>query len=371
MGESGIQIEPVAVGVLGCGVISEIYLTAMRRIGELRIVACADLDRDRAASAAERHGIRAMAVDEMLADPGIELVVNLTPATAHLPTNLAVLEAGKHLYSEKALAPTTAGARRILDLAGARGLTVACAPDTVLGAPAQAARRLVAAGAIGEPVCSSILFTSRGPGGANAAPFYRRGGGPLFDMGPYYLTSLVNLLGPALRVTGSDRVTFSEPANYEGPPLEIEVPTLSTGSVEFAGGAIVSLLFAWGLQGVRPPGITLFGAEAVLEMPDPNRFDGSPRLRRHGEREWQEVPVRAERRPWDLGNIRGVGVAEMATAVRGNRRPAADAQTAAHVVDIMAAVVAAGEAGNRIDLETTCSPAPPLDHGVEEVLAWR
>lgn len=371
MGESGTHIEPVAVGVLGCGVISEIYLTAMRRLGELRIVACADLDRERAASAAGRHGIRAMAVEEMLADPEIELVLNLTPATAHLPTNLAVLDAGKHLYSEKALAPIAAEACRILELAEARGLMVACAPDTVLSAPAQAARRLVAEGAIGTPVCSSVLFTSRGPVRANAAPFYRRGGGPLFDMGPYYLTSLVNLLGPARRVTGSDRVTFSSPAHYEGPPLTIEVPTLSTGSVEFAGGAIVSLLFAWGLQSVQAPGITLFGSEAVLEMPDPNRFDGSPRLRRHGDREWREVPVRARRRPWDVDNIRGVGVAEMAIAIRDGRRPAADATTAAHVVEIMAGVVAAGEAGHHIDLETTCSPAPPLDHGVEEVLAWR
>jgi predicted dehydrogenase len=368
--ESGI--EPVAVGVLGCGVISEAYLTTMRRLGELRVIACADLDADRAASAAERHGIRALTAEEMLSDPGIELVVNLTPATAHLPTNLAVLEAGKHLYSEKALAPSAREARQILDLAEARGLTVACAPDTVLSAPAQAARRLVAEGAIGEPVCSAIQFFSRGPGNAaNAAPFYRRGGGPLFDMGPYYLTSLVNMLGPARRVTGSDRVLFPHPAHYEGPPLRIEMPTLSIGAVEFAGGAMVSVVFAWGLQGTLPPGITLFGSEGVLEMPDPNRFDGSPRLRRHDRRDWRELPVRAERRPWDLGNIRGVGVAEMATALRSNRRPAADAATAAHVVDIMAAVVAAGEAGHHIELETTCAPAPPLERGVEEVLAWR
>ena len=210
--------ETMTVGIVGCGNISDIYLQNCQRFPGLALLACADAEPARAEAKAAEFGIRALPVAELLADPAIEIVINLTPPAAHAAVNLAALEAGKHVYTEKPLAIGREEGRRTVELARARGLRVGSAPDTFLGAGLQTCRRLLDAGAIGVPVAATAFMAGHGPESWHPNPefFYKRGAGPLFDVGPYYLTALISLLGPVARVTGAARISFrsgASPAN--------------------------------------------------------------------------------------------------------------------------------------------------------------
>ncbi len=353
-------MERVKVGVIGCGTISRVYLQNAATFPLLEVVAVADLVPERAAARAEQFGIpRACTPEELLADPQIELVINLTIPKAHAEVALAAVEAGKHVYNEKPLAIRREDGRRLLEAAQARGVRVGCAPDTFLGGGLQTCRQLIDEGAIGEPVAATAFMMSHGHESWHPDPafYYQAGGGPMFDMGPYYLTALVSLIGPVQRVTGSTRITFPERTITSQPKygqkIKVEVPTHVAGLMEFAAGPIGTIVTSFDVWGGQLPRIEIYGTEGTLSCPDPNTFGGPVRLRRAGEREWTEVPVT---RPYTT-NMRILGVADMAEAIRQGRPHRASGQLAYHVLDIMEAFHDAAREGRHIQLDSAC-PRP-------------
>lgn len=366
--------EPLGVGVIGCGTVSEPYMQNMNSSPLLKMVACADEVPERArARAAEFAVPRACTVDELLADPAVELVVNLTIPTAHAGINLDALAAGKHVYCEKPLATTRADGVRILEAAEASGLTVSGAPDTVLGAGVQTCLRLLQKGELGEPLAASGFVLSRGPENwhPNPAFFYQPGGGPLFDMGPYYLTTLVCLLGPVRQVTGMARILYPERTPDSGPrkgeTFKVSTPTFVACVIEFESGAQATLLTSYGIWGADLPYIQLYCAHGILGVPDPNTFAGPVRVRSHDDEEgWREVPL-----PYHhtdaRKNCRGLGVAEAALAIREGRPPRLSGELAYHVLDVMESIVESYARGRHVTVRSTCRqpPALPLKTGLE------
>ncbi len=326
------------VGLIGCGNISGIYLKNAPAFGHVDIVACADLDAARAKARAEEFGVpRACSVEELLADPEIDAVLNLTVPLAHASVCLAAIEAGKHVYVEKPLAVNRDDGRRVLDAALAQGVRVGCAPDTFLGGGLQTCRKLIDDGDIGHPVAATAFMLCHGHEHWHPDPafFYRAGGGPMFDMGPYYLTALVSLLGPIARVTGSAHATFPRRTIFSQPKsgatIDVEVPTHIAGILDFANGAIATIVTSFDVWSANVPRIEIYGSEGTLSAPDPNTFGGPVLVRRGRAPEWEEVP---------LGhgyteNSRGLGLSDMAAAIHENRPHRASGDLAFHVLDVM------------------------------------
>ncbi len=361
-----MKLAPVNVGVIGCGNISGIYLQAGTRFEILNIVACADLDMTRAtAQAAKYHIPKACSVAELLADPAIEIVINLTVPQAHAEVALAALEAGKSVYNEKPLAIRREDARRILDLARSKGLLVGCAPDTFLGGGLQTCRKLIDQGAIGTPIGATAFMMGRGPESWHPNPdfFYQPGAGPMFDMGPYYLTALATLIGPVRRVTGSAQISFPERTITSQPlygtTIVVNTPTHIAGVLDFAGGAVGTIITSFDVWASQLPRIEIYGSEGTLSVPDPNTFGGPVRIWRSTERAWQDVPLTHGY----TENSRGIGVADMAYALRLGRPPRASGALAYHVLDIMHAIHDSSREGRHTELQSTCArPAPlPVD----------
>ena len=360
--------NPVKVGVVGCGVISEIYLQNLGANAAVEAVACADLVEERARARAAQFGIAAMPVRELLADPAIEIVLNLTIPAAHATVARAALEAGTSVYNEKPLALSREEGRRLLTVAGERGLRVGCAPDTFLGGGLQTCRELLDAGAIGAPVAATAWMLSRGHERWHPDPafYYRPGGGPLFDMGPYYLTALVALLGPVRRVTGSARASFPERTITSQPrageTIAVEVATHVAAVLDFANGTIATLVTSFDVWATEVPRLELFGAAGSLRLPDPNTFGGPVRLLRGGADAWEEVSVT---RPY-TANSRGLGVADMARALRSGQPHRAAGELAYHVLDVMHAIEEASATGRHVTIESTCERPAPLPAGLAE-----
>jgi predicted dehydrogenase len=354
------------VGIVGCGNISETYLRNSRRLADIEVVAVSDIDKQRAQARADEYQIpKALSVAELLAEPEIDIVINLTIPKAHAEVGLAALEAGKSAYSEKPLAIQREDAGKILELARSKRLRVGCAPDTFLGAGLQTCRQLMDAGAIGTPIGATAFMTCRGHESWHPDPgfYYQLGGGPLFDMGPYYLTALVALLGPAQRVTGSARISFPERTITSQPKfgakIQVEVPTHITAVIDFAGGAVCSMIMSFDVWDANLPRIEIYGSEGSLSVPDPNGFGGPVRLWRHDAREWREMPLNSEL----VENWRGLGVADMALAQRDERPHRASGDLAYHVLDIMHAIHEASHAGKHIELTSNCERPARLSAG--------
>ncbi len=348
----------VAVGLIGCGNISSIYLQNAQLLDAIEIAACADLRREAAEAQAAKYGVpRVLSVDELLADPSIEIVLNLTTPESHGSIALRALEAGKSVYNEKPLAMSRDEAQRMLKLAQAKGLLVGGAPDTFLGAGLQTVRELIDAGAIGEIVGANAFMMSRGHEHWHPNPsfYYKTGGGPLFDMGPYYLTALVALLGPVRRVSGATRIsrptrTVTSQPRY-GEVIDVEVPTHVAGLLDFASGPIAMIMTTFDVQASALPNIEIYGTQGTISAPDPNTFGGPVKLRRTDEKEWQEIPVT---RPY-AANSRGIGLAGMAEALRGTGIHRAGGELAYHVLDLMHAVHEASDSGCHVQVESTCA----------------
>lgn len=362
----------INVGVIGCGRISYIYLQAPQTFGILNIIACADLDMELARAQAERYSIpRASSVEELLADPEIELVINLTVPRAHAEVGMAVIRAGKSLYNEKPLAITRQQGRQLLEAARAQEVRIGCAPDTFLGGGLQTCRMLIDNGAIGTPVAANAFMLSHGPEHWHPNPdfYYQPGGGPLFDMGPYYLTALINLLGPIRRVTSTARVSFpermitSEP-KY-GTSIPVNTPTHIAGVMDFVAGAVGTIVMSFDVWSHQLPFIEVYGTEGTLSVPNPNTFGGPVRLRRAGESDWRDIPLTHEY----TRNSRGIGAADMAYALRSGRAHRASGELAYHVLDTMQAILEASIEGEHMMITSTCSRPEPLPPGTLE-MAW-
>jgi predicted dehydrogenase len=358
--------DTVKIGIVGCGNISPAYFRGCRAFDILDVVACTDLDIDRARARAEEFGIpNVPSVEELLADPAIQIVVNLTNPRAHTEVNLAAIAAGKHVYCEKPLAITRADGRNTLEVAKEKGLRVGCAPDTFLGGGIQTCRKLINDGWIGVPVAATAFMTCHGHESWHPDPafYYQPGGGPMLDMGPYYLTALVNLIGPIRRVTGSTRITFPERLITSQPQygtrIKVETPTHVAGVMDFANGAVGTIITSFDVWAANLPRLEVYGSEGSLSAPDPNRFDGPVLLRRAGASDWSQIPLTHSA---EVG--RGVGVADMAHALINGLPHRANGEMAYHVLDVMHAFEEASQTGRHIDIESPCTQPAPLPLGL-------
>ncbi|MDH7487356.1 MAG: Gfo/Idh/MocA family oxidoreductase [Anaerolineae bacterium] len=358
----------VAVGIIGTGNIFGAYVKGCRAFHILEIAACADIDRDKAqAKAAEFDIPKVCSVEELLAEAEVQIVVNLTVPKAHAEVSLAAIEAGKHVYSEKPLAITRQDGQKLLAAAREKGVRVGCAPDTFLGGGLQTCRKLVDDGWIGEPVAAAAFMVQHGPESWHPNPdfFYQVGGGPLFDVGPYYLTALVNLLGPVRRVAGSARISFAEriatSEMHRGRRIAVEVPTHVAGVLDFVAGPIGSIITSFDVWAANLPRIEIYGSEGSLGVPDPNIFGGRVLLRRAGATEWSEVPL-----THSAAVGRGIGVADMAYGIVHGRPHRASGEMAYHVLDIMQALGESSAAGRHMEIASRCSRPAPLPLGLPE-----
>jgi predicted dehydrogenase len=349
-------MHPVTIGLIGTGNISEIYLTNARRFPELNLTACADINPAAAAAKAEAHGLTAMTPEALLADPAIEVVLNLTTPQHHVPVGLQVLAAGKHLYAEKPLAITFADGQRLTATAQAAGLRIGSAPDTFLGGSHQTARAALDAGRIGAPRAGTCVMMVPGHELWHPNPdfYYAPGGGPMLDMGPYYLTCLVNLLGPVARVTGAHRAATTTRTIASGPRagavVPVTVPTHISGILDFVAGPQVTITTSFDVWKHDHTHIEIYGDTGSLLVPDPNRFDGTVSLA-EGKGDWHALPMT---HGFGDDNWRILGLADMARAIREGRPHRANAAVALHVLEVMEKIIQSGDEGRRLDVETRC-----------------
>ncbi|MGD9507888.1 MAG: Gfo/Idh/MocA family protein [Geminicoccaceae bacterium] len=365
--------EPsLRIGIVGCGNISMAYLRNARLFRGVRIVACADLVAAAAVRRAAEFGIRAMEVDALIADPETDLVLNLTVPTAHFAISLQALSAGKHVFTEKPLATEAEAGRALVATAAARGLALGSAPDTFLGAAGRLARRLVEQGRIGTPVTGTAFMLGRGMEHWHPDPgfYYQPGAGPVMDMGPYYLTMLVNLLGPVRRVqavatSGQPERLITAAGPKHGTRFKVGTPTSVLSLLEFACGAIVTFGASWDVFRHSNHPIELHGTGGSLRLPDPDNFGGVVAAS-DGGAAWEETdtstmlhgaanwPVDAP----DRANYRMLGLTDLARAVIEGRAPRASGDLALHVLEVMEAILRAGESGTAQTVPgTTTRPA--------------
>lgn len=347
---------PLRVGIVGCGNISGIYLQNLGLYKSTQVIACSDLDEERAKETAAKHGIaHALSTKDLLQHPEVDLVLNLTIPNAHASVALAAVEAGKHVYNEKPLTIAFADGKQLVEKAREKGVRVGCAPDTFLGAGIQTCRKLIDDGVIGEPIACEAHMQCHGHESWHPSPefYYHRGGGPMLDMGPYYLTALVNLMGGIKRVAGISRITFptrtitSQPKN--GTLIEVETPTHITGSVEFVSGAIGMVVQTFDVWHGNVAPLIIHGTEGSLLVGDPNQFGDTVQIRDRGDSEWQPVS-------FDHGfaeNSRGLGILDMAHAIQENRPHRVHGDLALHVLEAMHAFTDSSESGQHIYLETS------------------
>lgn len=352
------------IGIIGCGNISSIYLKNIARFEGIEVTAVADLVATQAAGQAEKFSIPSvLTVDELLASDQVDIVLNLTIPSAHAEIAMKALNAGKSVYNEKPLALDRKSALEMIELAKAKGLRIGCAPDTFLGAGLQTCRSLIDSGIIGKPVAAVAFMLGGGPEAWHPNPFffYQTGGGPMFDMGPYYLTALTTLLGPVRRVTGSAQITSkqrpigSEP--HRGKFIDVEIPTHIAGVLDFVSGPVATIITSFDVPaGHHLPNMEIYGTEGSLRVPDPNNFEGPVLLKKHGEENWQEVTL-----PFAYGeNSRGLGLADMAAAIRSGRAHRANDQVAFHVLDLMHAIHDSSATGAHIEIKTEMTRPEPL-----------
>ncbi len=358
----------VQAGVIGCGNISPAYFHAAAKLKDMTITACADLNMEAARARADENGIRACTVEELLHDSNIELVINLTTPQSHAEVNLAILEADKHAYTEKPFAVTREDGRRVLEKAEEKGLRTGSAPDTFLGGGHQTCRKMIEDGWIGRPVAGTAFMCCHGHESWHPNPgfYYLRGGGPMFDMGPYYLTALINLLGPVKRVAAlcwkayGERLATSEKAN--GQVLPVEVNTHVAGTLAFHSGAIVTIITSFDVWQHSGHPIEIHGTEGSLRVPDPNGFGGPVSLFRPGMTTWADVPLSHGY----TDNFRSVGAADLARAVRTGRPHRCSGSLAYHVLDVMHAFDESSASGRHVEVESICDQPAPLPMGLRD-----
>jgi predicted dehydrogenase len=355
------DIRPARVGIVGCGNVTDLYLPGVARFPSIELAACADLDPAKAADLSARGGFPAMAVDALLAEPSIEVILVLTPPAAHAAVTRAAIAAGKHVYSEKPLATSREDAAGILAEAERAGVRVGAAPDTFLGGGLQTARALIDEGAIGTPTAASASVAHTAPERWHPNPgiFYAAGGGPLLDVGPYDIAALVSLLGPIRRVAAVGRGLGSErtiaTGTRAGQTVTAAVPTTVIGSLEFASGAVGGLTASFDLVASDMPHLEVHGTDGSLRLGDPNTFDGAVRYRARGSAAWEDIPLRFD------GTVgRGVGLADLIVAIRTGSLHRASGAFAYHVLDVLLALETATTTDTWQSVTSTTDRPEPL-----------
>jgi predicted dehydrogenase len=359
----------VGVGIIGCGNISTQYLKAMQGFDVLEIVALSDMRAEVAEAKAAEFGHRAASVDAVLSDPKVEIVLNLTIPRAHVEVGLRAIEAGKHVYAEKPLGINFADGKKLIDAARAKGVRVGSAPDTFLGGSHQQARAVVDSGALGQVVGGTAFFACPGHEYWHPDPafYYDIGGGPVLDMGPYYITDLVNLLGPVARVSAlaatpfTDRLIRSEPK--KGQTMPVRVFTHVTGTLQFRSGALVTVTLSFDVPKHGHTPIELYGTEASLLVPDPNMFGGEVKVAKPRAEAWDNVPVTL---PYADANYRSLGLADMALAIVNDRPHRASGDLALHVLEVMEAFEVAAKNERIVDIQTSVDRPAPLSESLED-----
>jgi predicted dehydrogenase len=346
--------DKIGVGIIGCGNISQAYFNGSKLFEVLKVVSCADINTGLAEAKATENGVKVQTVDELLTDPEVQLVINLTVPASHAQVSLAALAAGKHLHSEKPLAVNLEDGGKIIDTAASKGLLVGCAPDTFLGGGFQACRKLLDDGWLGKVVGGTAFMMSRGPESwhPNPAFFYEHGAGPMFDMGPYYITALVHLLGPVKGVSAVTTRAFEQRIatcrEQFGKLLPVRVPTHYSGSLEFHSGAVVTATISFDVHAHGHSPIELYGTEGSMKAPDPNTFGGPVQLWTPANKEWQTQAFSHRY----LMNSRGIGAADLAYAIlsNGKRKHRASGALAYHVLEVMHSFDKSSKAGAHIEI---------------------
>ncbi len=358
-------MDKMKIGIIGCGSISGAYFNGAKNTDVLEILACADLQQEAAQKRADEFNCRAMSVKELLAMPEIELVVNLTIPQAHVEVGLRVIAAGKHIYSEKPFAVDLESAKQLRKSGQESGLRVGCAPDTFLGAGIQTARQQMDAGAIGSAVAGTAFMCGHGHESwhPNPAFYYDVGGGPMLDMGPYYVTALINILGPVRRVAGITTKTFEEriatTEAIRGLKIPVKTTTHLTGIIEFVSGAIVTMIMSFDMWRHSLPCIEIYGTDGSMQVPDPNGFGGSVRVSQPSS-DWEDIPLAFP------NNARIIGVIDMIRAIQNNRPHRVSGDLAYHALEVMLAFDRSSQTDEHVNIESSVDRPTPFPTGLNE-----
>jgi predicted dehydrogenase len=372
-------MRELGVGIVGCGVISTVYMLNMPLFRGIKLRACADLRKDAACAQAAKFGIEALNIDAMMKRDDIDIVVNLTVPNAHFAVSHAALTAGKHVFAEKPLTVSVEDGRRLVAEADARGLAIGCAPDTFLGAGGRLARRFVDEGRVGKILAGSAIFLTHGMEHWHPDPefFFKPGGGPILDVGPYYIGALVNLLGPVQRVQAQASSGFAErivtaKGPREGHKIAVETPTTVMALLDFAAGVQVTLAMSWDVWKHGHPAIELYGTEGSMRVPDPNFFGGNIEFTtRDGEWQTEDSSAMSFGQPnwrspsWPAtrpmqANYRCLGLAELARSVTEGTAHRSNGRLALHVLEVMYAILQAAETHATIEVGTQIVRPPAL-----------
>ena len=367
-------MKQYGVGIIGCGNISDTYLRNAPLFEGVKIVSCADINQEAANARAAQYSVRATSIKGLLASSEVEIVVNLTVPNAHFDVSLAALKAGKHVFTEKPLATSLVKGRKLMEEAGKRGLHLASAPDTFLGAGGRLCRQMIDNGEIGTPIAGTAFFMGHGMEHWHPAPefFFKPGGGPVFDMGAYYLNALINLLGPVASVRSLTKIgkaerVVSAPGPNVGQRIAVETPTTAFTLIEFAGGATAMLGLSWDVwkHGHRP--IEIHGTEGSLRVPDPNFYGGTVEISRRGA-EWEAIDTTPEpfgfvNYPWaepKFANFRVVGIADLARALEDGTPARASGELAVHVLEVLEGMLRSGETGKPVAIASRVERPPAM-----------
>jgi len=365
------------IGIVGCGKISGIYIENLTGMfsNKVKLNAVTDLDYKRAVLASKEHNLRHInTINDMVNDPDIDIILNITQPLAHFDVAMQVVTGGKHIYIEKPLCVKREEAVELLKAAEVKNVRVGGAPDTFLGPGIQTCRKIIDDGWIGRPIAANAFMMNHGHEHWHPNPefYYKTGGGPMFDMGPYYLTALISLLGPVSRVSGSaqkihrERLITSDPHN--GEIIKVDVPTHIAGVMDFLSGVVGVIVTSFDVFNHSLPCIEIYGTEGTLQVPDPNYFRGEVKLRRFREEEWYSVPLllkspdnSIDKNNWGrLNNLRGIGIADMAEAIVEGRPHRTSAEMMFHVLDVMQSIHEASASGKYCELKSTCKRPEPL-----------
>jgi predicted dehydrogenase len=347
--------KPLGVGIVGVGNISAQYLASIPKLSNLNLIGLTDLDTERAEKIANQHGTRAFRDNEIFSDPEVDVILNLTLPQSHASVNMQALQNGKHVYVEKPFALSVRESLPVITLAQQKGLRIGCAPDTFLGTGIQTSKYLLDSGAIGSVFGASAFWSAPGHERWHPSPqfYYLDGAGPLFDMGPYYLTALVFLLGPITSVIGnatrSDRKRKIHTGELADTPIAVEVDTHVSAILNHASGAQSTIMVSFEIWGSRLPTIEIYGTRGTITAPDPNQFSEPTLIYTEDAPEWKEVEPLAG----FMGAGRGFGLSEMVSAIGANRPHRASGQLGAHVLEVMEAILSSSKSDVRVNIQST------------------